>query len=132
MKYLLDTHTLLWCLFEPSKLSSRVVDTVENVSNEILVSILTLWEISLKFSLGKLTLEGITPDKLPEVIEKSGFDILPLSPVDAASSFRLPRLKHQDPFDRLLIWQAIQNNLIFLSQDRKVQLYKEHGLQVLW
>jgi PIN domain nuclease of toxin-antitoxin system len=66
-KYLLDTHSFLWILFDDEKLSEKAKRVVRNEENEIYISIITYWEISLKYSLGRLELEGIRPDELPDI-----------------------------------------------------------------
>ncbi|MBN2420423.1 MAG: type II toxin-antitoxin system VapC family toxin [Deltaproteobacteria bacterium] len=132
MKYLLDTHTFLWSLFTPEKLSKAVTKTIISQENNIAVSVITFWEISLKYSIGKLELSGITPGELPEFTEKTGFDIVQINANEAATFYNLPRLGHKDPFDRLLIWQAIQRKLILISKDSSFLDYKKYGLQIHW
>ena len=66
MKYLLDTHTFLWILFEDEQLSEKAADVIRNPENDIYVSVITYWEISLKYAIQKLELRGISPDELPE------------------------------------------------------------------
>ncbi|TGL65783.1 type II toxin-antitoxin system VapC family toxin [Leptospira sarikeiensis] len=132
MTYLLDTHTLLWVLFQPEKLSYRVATTILNRRNRIFISSISLWEISLKFSLKKLELNGITPEQLPRKIRESGFEFINDSPEVFANYFKLPVVKHSDPFDRFLIWQALNFGLVFLTKDRYLENYDAHGLQMLW
>ncbi len=72
MKYLLDTHTLLWSLLDTKKLSKKVREILENRINEIYVSTIALWEIALKSSIGKLEFENLKIEKLPTYIEKTG------------------------------------------------------------
>lgn len=132
MKCLLDTHALLWSLFEPQNLSSRVRGLLLDENNDILVSPVVFWEISLKYSKGKLELEGVTPGELPEYVANSGFDILPLAPSDAATFHALPKTAHKDPFDRMLVWQAIRNGLTLISKDKGIRAYEAHGLRVIW
>ena len=132
MKYLLDTHAFLWSLFEVAKLSDAVQHILADRRNEVYVSVVTYWEISLKYAIGKLELEGIAPDKLPQKAEISDFFVLDILPEDAASFYRLPRLTHKDPFDRLLIWQAINHDLSLISQDSEFKAYEQHGLKSLW
>lgn len=130
MNILIDTHVLLWALFEPHKLGQSCQQALEEKNNEILVSTISLWEISLKYSLGKLELKGVVPEDLPPVIEKSGFDMIVLNEQEASSFHRLPRMEHHDPFDRMLIWQAIGRNLLFMSHDGSFQDYKKFGLRI--
>lgn len=132
MNYLLDTHTFLWALFSSDRLSNRSRKIIEDPANEILVSIITFWEISLKYNLGKLELSGITPEELPGISGDSGFALLQLDVNDVASFHNLPRDIHGDPFDRLLIWQAIRNNIPVISRDNRFGEYAPHGLKVIW
>ena len=132
MSFLLDSHTLIWAILDQKKLSSRVIDILEDSSHEVFVSAVTFWEISLKYSLGKLDLSGISPDELPGLTKEVGFDFLPLLPVESSSYHKLDASWHRDPFDRMLIWQAIANNLTLLSKDKNVAQYKSVGLKQIW
>jgi len=132
MKLLLDTHAFLWALMAPEKLGRNARSAMESPGNEIFVSAISFWEISLKYSLGKLLLEGITPDELPSVAEEAGFSFCTMEPRIAASFHQLPRIGHKDPFDRMLIWQAFQADFTLLSKDSAVEHYTELGLKILW
>jgi PIN domain nuclease of toxin-antitoxin system len=132
MNYLLDTHTFLWSLFAPDQLSKSAAQEITSPDNDVSISVITLWEVSLKYALGKLELEGIEPEELPESAEKMGVDILPISALDAASFHKLPRLEHKDPFDRLLIWQAIQQKMVLISKDSQFEKYSKFGLKRYW
>lgn len=127
MKYLIDSHIFLWLLFEPNRLITEVRSVIENPANQIFVSSLTFWELSLKFGLGKLSLEGVTPQELPALAEKMGLTLLDLGSQTAASVHQLPMI-HKDPFDRMLINTAIQQNLILISRDRFFEGYQAYGL----
>ena len=132
MTYLLDTHTLLWTLFEDEKLSAKASEAISNAENAIYVSVISYWEISLKYALGKLELVGIAPDQLPEKAKEIAIDTMALSEEDAVTFYKLPRLKHKDPFDRLIIWQAIRRDVPLISKDKNVADYQDFGLEVLW
>ena len=132
MNYLLDTHTFLWAAMSPEKLSHNAQDVILDVTNDISVSVVTFWEVSLKFSLGKLELQGITPEDLPEAATHMGFALRILTPEEAATFYRLPRLPHKDPFDRMLIWQALCANLTLVSKDAELTPYQAHGLRLVW
>jgi PIN domain nuclease of toxin-antitoxin system len=121
----------LWSLFSPEKISRHAAKTIKESENRIFVSTITFWEIALKFSLAKLELEGITPDELPEFAEKMNFELLSLSAGDAATFYHLPRITHKDPFDRMLIWQAIREKMVMISKDRKIAAYEDYGLLIL-
>jgi PIN domain nuclease of toxin-antitoxin system len=132
MSFLLDTHTLLWTQFDPDRLGRKGAEVIANPELTIYVSVVSFWELSLKYATGKLVLGKVTPDDFPALVCQSGFDILPLAESDAATFHHLPRLEHKDPFDRLLIWQAISRKLTFISQDKACAAYKKQGLKVIW
>ena len=72
--------------------------------NEIFVSVITYWEISLKYGIGKLELENITPEEIPIKTKEINIETIDLTENEASTFFKLPRIKHKDPFDRLIIW----------------------------
>jgi PIN domain nuclease of toxin-antitoxin system len=133
MNYLLDTHTLIWAITERKRLSALVRQTIENTDNSILVSAISFWEVSLKSSLNKLEITGFKPDDLPGLSVACGFSLIPLLPVESASYHHLPFIgQHKDPFDRMLIWQASQQNFVLISKDEDIKQYTSSGLQLLW
>lgn len=132
MNLLLDTHTLLWALFEPGKISRSAAQKIKAQENDVSVSVISFWEISLKYALGKLELFHVNPDELPNYTEQMGIDILPLNPSEAASFHNLPRLSHKDPFDRLIIWQAIERKMSLITSDRELKAYQKYGLRIYW
>lgn len=132
MTYLLDTHTFLWTAFNQRKLGKQSRAAILDSGNDILVSAVSFWELSLKYALGKLELTGTTPEELPDVAASMGFGTLPLD-AEAASSFhRLPRDAHRDPFDRMLVWQAISLRIPLITKDRHLSAYSSQGLVLLW
>lgn len=132
MRFLLDTHTFLWAIFDPEKLSRSARRAIRDPDNDILVSVITFWEISLKYGLGKIELEGIGPVDLPRIAEEMTLETLNIKPNEASTFYKLPRLAHRDPFDRLLIWQAIQQKMTLISKDRSFKEYKGYGLKIYW
>lgn len=132
MKYLLDTHALLWVLFEDERLSWKASAAIKSLENEVYVSVVSYWEISLKYALGKLELKGITPEELPEKVKEVGIELLGISEREASTFYKLPRRKHKDPFDRLIIWQAINRDITLISKDTALKEYQEFGLEILW
>jgi len=132
MNYLLDTHTLIWAITENEKLSLIVQQTLENNNNTIFISAISFWEVALKFPSGKLEFQGFLPEDLPKLSLESGFQLLPLSPDESSTYHKLALTNHKDPFDRMLIWQAINRDLIFISKDKHVTQYNVVGLKTLW
>jgi len=132
MNVLLDTHVLIWAIAESYKLSEPVKEVLQRSENRIYVSSLSIWEISLKYSLGKFSVEGFTPEELPGLIKELEFEILPLNVVDASTFHKLTGDWHKDPFDRMLIWQAISRDLTLITKDKNICKYQEVGLKVLW
>lgn len=132
MKHLLDSHAFLWALMTPEKLGKKAHASLTTPGNEVFVSAVTFWELSLKHSLGKLILEGVSPNELPEAAEEAGFTLLPLDPKHASEYHRLPKHGPKDPFERMLVWQAIQSGSTLLSRDPEIKAYTKHGLKLLW
>ncbi len=123
---LLDTHALLWFLDDNPKLPSEVKEIIEN-ADRIVVSIVTLWEIAIKLSIKKLELE-FEFQELPVLLEQLEIDILPIAFADLPCYINLP-LHHRDPFDRILIAQAVNNCLTILSGDTAFDAYP---IQRIW
>ena len=132
MNYLLDTHALIWSILEKDKLSKAAKHVLENPSHSVFVSAISFWEISLKFSLGKLELRGILPQAFPNLSLQMEFEIMPLDADCASSYHQLLTKHHRDPFDRMLIWQAIKNDLVLITKDGNMASYKTDGLKILW
>ncbi len=132
MNLLLDTHAFLWAAFTPRRLSRKAREAIMDPDNEVLVSVVSFWEISLKFGLGKIELEGTAPEDLPDVARRMGCDVLALDAEDAASFHKLPRTAHRDPFDRMLVYQAIRRHKRLISHDAALGIYAPQGLELLW
>ena len=133
MKLLLDTHALLWSILDPDKLSPIACAAITDPAAQVAVSAISFWEIAIKTALGKLSLQGVTPETLVDAAQQQGFDLLPLDPRVAASFNRLPvDPQHRDPFDRMLVWQAISLGYTLVSRDRKIASGQHDGLRVLW
>lgn len=127
MNLLIDTHYLIWLLVDLDKISENVLQLLADENNTIYYSPVSLWEISIKFQLNKLDLDGYNPDQFYQLIQKMPLTPLPLENHLVASFYKLPT-EHKDPFDRLLIWQCIQNDLLFISTDGNNPLYEKYGL----
>lgn len=132
MTYLLDTHTFIWALVAPEKLSDTAKGLLQDPRQQIVVSAVSFWEIALKFGLGKLHLNGIRPEDLPEVCRQTGFQVLPLDAETCASYHLLGAQHHKDPFDRMLIWLALSQQFPIISHDDLIRLYQSEGLTVVW
>ena len=130
MNYLVDTHILLWSFLETEKLSEKVKSVLLDTNNEIFYSPVSLWEISIKYGLKKLSLNGGTPDDFFTALQNSFYQCKMPDAVNFISNYKLP-VYHHDPFDRFLIWEAMQNNFILISNDRKIELYKKEGLKFI-
>ena len=133
MKYLLDTHVFLWSLLDTKKIKPKALDIIENESNTIFLSPISFWEIAIKYQLKKLDLQGINLHHLPNIAKEFNYTILAPQTYDFISIGQLPQKEnHHDPFDRMLIQQAIRNNLVLISKDEHFPQYEENGLQLLW
>lgn len=132
MEYLLDTHSFLWSVFQPDKLGEGARSILTNSQSNVSVSSISFWEISLKTSLGKLELIKCSPEELPELAKQMRLDIIELDANDAASFHQLPKKAHKDPFDRMIIWQAIIRDWTLISKDCEFGTYTELGLKTIW
>jgi PIN domain nuclease of toxin-antitoxin system len=122
MRILLDTNALLWLLKDDIRLSSSARATIENAS-EILISEVSLWEISIKINIGKLA----PISELYETIENLGFRRLNIKDSYLARYETLP-LIHRDPFDRMLVTQALTEEVTLLTSD---DVFKEYGVKII-
>jgi PIN domain nuclease of toxin-antitoxin system len=116
-KYLLDTHIIIWAVDQTDKLSEAYRQLLEQ-EDQCVVSIASLWEIAIKKSLGKLEVR----DDLADFLRRTGVAILPVELPHIEAVRTLPH-HHRDPFDRMLIAQAIAENLSLLTVDRHFALY---------
>jgi PIN domain nuclease of toxin-antitoxin system len=130
--YLLDTHTFIWAMLETSKLSKNVKDIISNRNNEIFVSTVTFWEITLKASIKKLSFEKVNIKDFPKYAKEMGFLIMDLKEMETITFHELPlKENHKDPFDRMLVWQAITNDMALISRDNSLKQYEENGLKIM-
>jgi PIN domain nuclease of toxin-antitoxin system len=133
MKYLLDTHSFIWAIRDTNKLSKKASKIIEDTNNDVWVSVVTFWEMSIKHSLGKLSLGNVSPEDFIGFANNSQISIVGLSAALAASSHQLPcRKNHKDPFDRMLIWKALKSDFHVISKDSDFSLYSDLGLQLIW
>jgi len=121
MRFLIDTHTFLWFINDSSSLSSSARDILE-IDNDVVLSVANIWEIAIKFSLGKLALPKSFSEFIPEQINLNQIDILQIEieHLDTVSS--LP-FHHRYPFDRLIIAQAMNEKIAIVSADKMFDFY---------
>jgi PIN domain nuclease of toxin-antitoxin system len=122
VRLLLDTHALLWWLADES-LSAQARDAIADSANLVMVSAATAWEISIKKALGKLA----APDDLEQQVQAGGFTALPISIAHGIAAGQLAR-HHEDPFDRMLIAQAIAEGLTIVTRDKR---FDDYGVALL-
>ena len=127
MKLLLDTHALLWSATAPDRLVPDARAALEDGTHDVMVSIVTAWEIAIKQSLGKLDLARPAERWLPDVLTRTGFEVAELS-LSAALRVRSLAWHHRDPFDRLLIAQALDGGFTVVTRDEAFDAY---GVPVL-
>ena len=121
MKYLLDTHILLWVAIVPEKLSSEVLNLVENPDNELIFSAASIWEISIKSQMGRDDFK-VDAGVFRRSLIDNGYIELPIRSEHAAETYHLPIL-HKDPFDRMLIAQSFYEGITLLTSDKLVCQY---------
>ena len=122
MRLLLDTHALMWFLLDAQRLSSQARTLMVDLSNELWVSPASLWELAIKISLGKYALEKDFRTFFDEQLEDNRLEILPITVRHAAAVATLP-FHHRDPFDRLIIAQAVVEQVPVLSADATFDSY---------
>lgn len=128
MKFLLDTHTLMWALRSPGEIADRARAILADPSSELLISIVIPWEIAIKSGIGKLqNISNLLDDFEGQVVE-GGFRIAETSMRQVIRSGTLP-LHHKDPFDRLLIAQALDLDVSILSCD---EIFDAYGVRRIW
>jgi PIN domain nuclease of toxin-antitoxin system len=132
MKLLLDTHTFIWTVLDTERLPRSVVEALRDENNEINVSSVSYWEISIKYRLGKIDLYNLSTSDLIPSASKMGFTSVELAPEEAVSQDRLLENTHFDPFDRMLAWQAITRKLTLVSGDKEFRRFKKEGLKLFW
>ncbi len=120
MRFLLDTHALLWALSAPARLPSSTVASIRDPSNAVYVSAASVWEIAIKTALGKLTAHA---DEIVRSVVEVGFEELPVTMIHARRVFALP-LHHRDPFDRMLVAQALEEGLTIVTRDPSFAAYQ--------
>ena len=121
MRYLLDTHAIIWLADSPSRVPQKIKDIISLPTNEIYVSSVSLWEIAIKMSIGKLSMDIFLSDLL-EAVVNSGFSVLHISNEYLLTLSNLKPL-HKDPFDRLLVSTALTDGLTIITIDENIRKY---------
>lgn len=117
--FLIDTHVLIWLDQEPERLSGHILGLLRDPKHTVYCSVASLWEIAIKQSVGKLRVAG----SLATMLERCSLRELPITAQDADRVRALP-LHHRDPFDRMLVAQALAANLVLISGDRQMLAYE--------
>ena len=128
MRFLLDTHSFLWFIAGDNKLSSQARNLITNLDNQVLVSIASLWEISIKAGLGKLELSRPFEELIPEQFALNEINQLSINLDHLAKLIYLP-FYHRDAFDRLIIAQAMVEALPIITRD---SVFQEYSIEVIW
>jgi PIN domain nuclease of toxin-antitoxin system len=125
---LLDTHTFLWFITGNERLSGRAREVLADREGAMLISVASLWEIAIKYGLGKLTLDRPFQALIPGELERQRIGTLGISPDHLSELVRLP-LHHRDPFDRLIVAQALSEGVPVISVD---PAFDPYGVQRIW
>jgi PIN domain nuclease of toxin-antitoxin system len=128
MRLLMDTHTFIWWDSAPEMLSRRVLTLCENRSNTITLSVVSVWEMQIKFQLGKLKLDIPLRDLIENQQKKNELTILPIT-LEHTLALDVLEYHHRDPFDRLLIAQCNEENMVLLSKDN---IFSKYTVNVIW
>ena len=123
MRFLLDTHIFIWWADEPERLGKRLLDALLDIENELILSVVSLWEMQIKAQLGKLTLRRPLKELIHLQQSVNGLQLLPVTSKHVFLLDELP-LVHKDPLDRLIIAQALAENLTLVSHDRVFEDYQ--------
>lgn len=127
MRLLLDTHVAIWATNTPERISEEIRGLIEDGENELAVSVVAIWEIAIKQSLGRIDAPPFSGDQAIVEFQAASFDLLDIKPAHAAFVERLPLL-HDDPFDRIVLAQAAIENMQFMTYDRHLTRYDTNVL----
>jgi PIN domain nuclease of toxin-antitoxin system len=122
MNLLFDTCTFIWYQDEPSRLSPQATMLLQDVRNTLWLSVVNVWEIIVKTRIGKLSLTRDIAEIVEEQVEKNDIRLLPLTVKQTLQGITLPLL-HHDPFDRLLMCQALEEGLTIVTPDHLIRQY---------
>ncbi len=126
MSYLLDTHVYIWLVMAPEKISDGLHSLLEQTASSIYVSAAVPWEIAIKQQVGKIEV----PDNIMNYVDVAGLDFLDITPKHALTVSRLPMI-HRDPFDRIMLAQAIAEDCTFVTVDAQCLSYQVKDLNML-
>ena len=130
MRFLLDSHSFLWAGTDPSQLPTSVRDLLSDPANRAVLSVVTPWELAIKIAAGKLVIPAGLAALLTVVVSSLGIEILRVESDHALKIESLPVFPdHKDPFDRMLVAQALVEGLPIVSKDRK---FARYGVEVIW
>jgi len=124
MKLLLDTHIFLWLIDDDERLSEQYRQAIQNPSNEKFLSVVSIWECVIKYQIGKLNFPSSPETYLPMERRKHLVKTLTVDENSIAQLIKLPLL-HKDPFDRLIMAQALQHDLIIMTEDKLILAYPD-------
>ena len=131
-RYLLDSHTVIWAMTDPDRLSKQVLKILQD-SEQLFVSAVSFWEIAIKHGKGKLQLNNFQIQDIPDYCRRLGIQQIFLTPDQAITYSNLPLSEdHKDPFDRMLVHQCIKGNYTLISRDDKMKIYEKDGLNWVW
>lgn len=128
MRLLLDTHTFIWLDASPDQLSTEAQHILHDPHNDLLLSLVSVWEVQIKAQLGRLDIRGELAGIIQEQQEINGIELLPITLPHVLALSELPP-HHRDPFDRLLISQARVEDIILVTRDENISKYP---VDVLW
>jgi len=126
MRLLLDTNALIWLLNDPQRLSTSTADSIEDDSTELWCSVVSVWEVAIRHGIGKL---GLSAARALSGIQDTGAEVLALKPEHLLALQGLPRVeRHNDPFDHIMLAQAMHEGLTLVTSDRRLA---EYGIPIL-
>ena len=127
MNILLDTHAIKWFFDGDERLSQSAIDAICHYENDVYVSVASLWEVAIKLSIGKLQVNGGI-DKFIEAVYENGFILLDVAPEHISTVTKLPFI-HRDPFDRMLVAQALIGDMAIITVDPNI---KGYNVTTIW
>lgn len=127
MNLLLDTHAFMWFINGDKSLPAKVINLIKNIENKCFISIASIWEIAIKFSLGRLDLEGEF-NEISNFLNENDIEIIPITFEHIQTLLRL-EYYHRDPFDRIIISQGIYDSLVIVTKDEN---FKNYNVKLVW